>query len=305
LHEDGGGSPIRDNADLRLIGCGYPTEQSATEAAKLWHRRLTTALASIRVGANLGDRSFHATHVTPHGQAWLREQFDRPADDTRPIIGDRLGPSVFETASRPIFVTSTATGVVLKPSSILDAALVALTEAGYEALPAEQSAYDMYAISFFLPSPDARFIALMMAMEALINRGERSEETRALVDEFIAATKHAGLTEGESQSLRSGLADLKRESIGQAGRRLAATLAPRTYGHEPPGEFFARCYRIRSRLVHGDDDRPDLAEVNALGPHLERLVADLLSGPLLGLPDAPTTPPIRGIAMWGPTSAEA
>lgn len=305
LRGAGGDALIRDSGDLQIIGSGYPTQEVAIEAAHRWQQRLTVALASTHIGADLGARSRVANYVTADGQRWFRAQLGLASDDRRPIIGDRLGIEVYETASRPIFVGSTAKGVVVYSISNLDDALAVLNDVDHSASPAEQAAYDMFAISFFLPSPDAKFIALMMAMEALIERRGRNHDARGLIDEFITQTKNAGLDARESQSLVSALADLKRESIGQAGRRLAATLAPRTYADEPPDQFFGRCYSIRSRLVHGDDDRPELEEVSTLCPHLQRLVADLLSGPLVVDAAAEIPPPVRGIAMHGQPPSES
>lgn len=71
------------------------------------------------------------------------------------------------------------------------------------------------------------------------------------------------------------------ESIGQAGRRLARTLEPRTYQGFAPATFFIRCYEMRSKLVHGHIPRPDRGEVDLLAANLETFVGDLLSGSLL------------------------
>ena len=72
---------------------------------------------------------------------------------------------------------------------------------------------------------------------------------------------------------------LYKESIRQAGKRLASTLGDRSYMGEKPAVFFTRCYDLRSALAHGDYPRPTWAEVNLRAATLETFVADPLSGP--------------------------
>lgn len=288
--DDGGGPSISESDELTLVGSGYASDEEATEAAATWQRQLTTALAANYIGANLGARSTQATLFTRHGQAWARQHFGIPADDPRPIVGDRLGVNVYETDTRPIFATSTARPIVTYLVERLDAALDALTAAGYVASRQEQFAYDMFAASFFLPSPDARFVTLVMAVEALIEQPPRSEQAQQLVADLIEETKQAGLAAEETQSLIGTMEWLKRESIGQGGRRLARRLAPRTYGGANPVAFFNRCYEIRSALVHGSENRPSVHEVNIRAAQLENFVADLLSGPLLDRPWLDSSP---------------
>lgn len=168
----------------------------------------------------------------------------------------------------------------------LDAALDALTAVDYVASPREQVAYDMFAASFFLPSPDACFVTLMMAVEALIEQPSRSERAQQLVADLIERTKQAGLDDEETRSLVGAMGWLRRESIGQGGRRLARRLEPRTYGGEDPVQFFNRCYGIRSDLVHGSENRPPIQDVNARGAHLQAFVASPVERTALGpLPD--------------------
>jgi hypothetical protein len=82
-------------------------------------------------------------------------------------------------------------------------------------------------------------------------------------------------------SLLGSLRWLRFQSIGQAGRALAATLGNRTYLDMTPSKFFAHCYDLRSRLVHRATSLPERREVDAAVPQLEQFVADLLSRELL------------------------
>ena len=52
---------------------------------------------------------------------------------------------------------------------------------------------------------------------------------------------------------------------------------------QPAPEFFSRCYRLRSQLVHGLMPQPTLAEVVRSQGELRRFVSDLLTTPLLAV----------------------
>ena len=58
------------------------------------------------------------------------------------------------------------------------------------------------------------------------------------------------------QPVTGTLRFLYKESIRQAGKRLASTLGDRSYMGEKPAVFFTRCYDLRSALAHGDYPRP-------------------------------------------------
>ncbi len=69
---------------------------------------------------------------------------------------------------------------------------------------------------------------------------------------------------------------LRKQSISQAARSLASTLGDRLYMQESAPKFLARCYDLRSQLVHGHEQMPAFDEVNQRGAELERMVGDLI-----------------------------
>jgi hypothetical protein len=88
------------------------------------------------------------------------------------------------------------------------------------------------------------------------------------------------LSAEEKRSLVGGLRELRRESISSAGRRLAAErLGERTYMEMPAAKFFAHCYDLRSRLVHGGEPRPSRQEVGSAAAALGVFVSELLTEP--------------------------
>jgi len=104
----------------------------------------------------------------------------------------------------------------------------------------------------------------------------RGAPAQAVVDELVGVVKASSLDPSEKDSMCGALSWIRRESIGQAIRALAATVGDRHYMGEPAQKFLARCYELRSQLVHGHA-LPNFDEVNHRGAQLERLVGDLIA----------------------------
>jgi hypothetical protein len=71
---------------------------------------------------------------------------------------------------------------------------------------------------------------------------------------------------------------------GDAGAaKLVAHSSPMNtqLGTDLPSKFFADCYELRRRLVHGTTPLPERREVDVSAAQLERFVAHLLSHELL------------------------
>jgi hypothetical protein len=121
-----------------------------------------------------------------------------------------------------------------------------------------------------------------MAVEALLDPSPRSEAARIHVESLIPAIEQTeSLTSNEKKSLLGSLKWLRCESINQAGRRLATDRlgARRSMDKDAPA-LFSYCYRIGSRLVHGQNPLPSQEEVGSRVAQLEGFVSDLLSGRL-------------------------
>jgi hypothetical protein len=120
-------------------------------------------------------------------------------------------------------------------------------------------ACDLYSQAMFETSLAAQFISLVTAIEALVDRGQQSDAVQAVLrvaenDLFPKLSQLApSLDDSTLQSIKGRFRDLRQESISQAFRRLAATYGkPAGYDGETPGQFAARVYTLRSKLVHGD-----------------------------------------------------
>jgi len=267
---------LGDARQLVLRGEGYESEQHALESADWWNARLQAALARCNIGADFGARAPQGV-FTDQGLAIAAGALGRV------VLNDVHGTAVFASEPQPTFLGLGAATLMLgKPAERLSQAIRAARDLGVALSDQEQLAYDLYGASFFFhPSPDVRFVMLMMALETLTEPQERSPEVVTHVDALIACTRKSGLPDKEIESIVGSLGYMHKESISQAGRRLARTLGERRYMDETATKFFTECYALRSRLVHGHYPRPTRSEVDLRAAHLETFVSHLLSGQLL------------------------
>ncbi|MFG1818800.1 hypothetical protein ACGFIF_33900 [Kribbella sp. NPDC049174] len=276
LKSPGDKRAIAESDELLLVGASWQSADAASHAATLWRGYLQVALARIGVAADFGDRAPGGGRISVDGSRIFTESTGvRYFEDVHGIL-------VYDDVEKAVFGRANSLQLqVVKPKQWLQAAVSEARARAVTQGPAEQLAYDLYSGSFFQPSADARFMMLMMAFETLAEQNPRPKEIGDLVDGLIQSLGEADLTESDKQSLKGGLRDLKRESVGQAGRRLAKTLGDRTYIEMSPTEFFNRCYKVRSNLVHGAVPRPSRDEVDNLAATLELFVGDLIAVQLL------------------------
>lgn len=268
-----GDGVIKDADVLAIWGVGYPTQAAANEAGERWTRRVQLALARLGIGGDFGERR-------PGGGVsdYMRQQ---AAAAGIQLINDESGVLVFEPDPAPQFISVAVRGQVGKP---VDRFLRAVRDADRQDLglsDQESVAYNLYAASFFQDDADARFMLLMMALETLIVPGLRDRESLDHIEKLIGQTANSDLTPPQKNPLIRSLENLRTESIGSAGRKLAALLGNRTYMDMLPVEFFAYCYELRGDLVHGADPRPPRNDVDLAAANLDVFVGHLIGRDLL------------------------
>ena len=266
---------ISDSKELVLRGDGYSSEEEAWLAGEHARDAITRVFARLRMGADFGDRAPKGV-VTNVGLKMLEQQAGER------VLNDVHGLMTFETEPSPVFVGVEVKASLKKsPEKFVQALRLSLNFRDELKLE-ERVSFDLFGASFFNPSPDARLVLLMMAVETLLKPEPRSSAVKQHVDELIRLTKESTtLPEDEKKSLLGSLEQLYTESIGQAGRKLAKKLGNRKYLGHSPREFFTYCYNLRSWLVHGDVPPPTREEVDQAATKLQDFVGDLLSGPLL------------------------
>ena len=269
------GSLISDSTELVLRGDGYSSEEEALLAGEHTRDAITRVFARLRIGADFGDRAPKRV-VTEAGLKMLEQQKGKR------VLNDVHGLMTFESEPSPKFVGIEVKAVLTKGPEKFIQALQHSLNLRAQLKPEERVSFDLFGSSFFNPSPDARLVLLMIAVETLLKPEPRSSAVKQHVDELIRLTKESTtLPEDEKKSLLRSLEQLYTESIGKAGRKLAKKLGDRKYLGHSPREFFSYCYNLRSWLVHGDVPRPTREEVDQAATNLEAFVGDLLAGPLL------------------------
>lgn len=268
------GQMLRDAREFAIAGRAYGSEAEANQAGTRWLGTLQRAFAYVRIGADFGARA-PSGFIFPAGLEMLAGQHRKR------VLNDTHGLMVFECEPAPLFARTGGTAFVGIPPERLLGAIAAAAEHD-EWSEREQTAYDLFAGSFFIDSVDARFMMLMMALETLIIPGLRSDAAVAHAEWLIEQTRTADLDRDEKRSLVDTLGWLRHESIRRAGLKLVAGLGHRDYGGKSPAELFEECYKLRNLLAHGSHPRPSRADVDEHRSRAELLLSDLLGRDLSG-----------------------
>ena len=276
------GQPLNEARHFVLLGTGYPTEAEARNVGEFYEAAFMLALARVRVGADFGDRSAKSL-FTSEGLKWLEEQHSQR------VLNDVHGLMVFPSEPKPQLAAFKAGTLRSASKNSFMQAFAAATTTNFEIDPRERLAFGIFNASFFQPTADSRFLLLVMAIEALIVPCPRSAESEAHVDRLISATKTAAIPKEERESMLGAIRWLRKESIGQAGRRLVESrLGTRQYDGRSAPNFFTYVYQTRSNLVHGNIPYPTFEMVGGISATLEVFVSELLTIPRIGLPKQPT-----------------
>lgn len=262
---------IKESSQLVLWGKGYQSAEIAQIAGENARDQLITAFSMFRFPANFGDRTPKG-HISDYGLKMLQERSGKN------ILNDVHGLQVYETKINPVFSTFTAKGVVNKSKKSVLKAFRTAFSSNSNVDERKRLAFELFSASFFTNYVDARFMLLMMSLETLIEQKEKNEEERILIDQLIAKISASGIK--NKDSIISGLTNLKKESIGAAGRRMAEKLSE-NYMDMSPSKFFNHCYELRSKLVHGHIPRPSFEEVGKVSAQLEVFVSNLILIPNL------------------------
>lgn len=265
------GKTIEEAERISVCCSGFQTEQEAEELGRAAMQSLLIALARQRVGADFGARAPFSV-ITPEGLAHLTARYGRRC------LQDIHGVMTFETAPEPLFIWQRATLERTVQAEELKRDFSALLERRPALSTRELLAHDLFNASFFEPSPDARFLLLMMAIESLLEPAARDAAAQTVIDQLIDAVENSDVDKTQKDSLLGSIRHMRSESISQAGRRIAAErIAGRAYRGLSPPKYFTSCYQLRSRLVHGSDPYPTADDVREECEVLEVFVSDLLT----------------------------
>jgi hypothetical protein len=264
------GTPIKDHARAAVLGGPYASNDKARDAAEKSKRALLYWAIEQRLGIDFGDGKQRSV-VTNEYLSLLKKQHGHP------FRNDIHGIDVYEHVEKLKFVSFNAKETVGKSPP----KLVATFRREYlnsRQLPEKQVlASEIYASSFFDVSARSRFVTLITAVEALLEQLERSEEVQALVEELKTMTQRSKIVKQTRESIIGSLEQLRRQSIGQAGRTLANCLVPNElFDGQSSADFFTRCYELRSQILHRGTIEDKTVDMRHLANVMESFVARLL-----------------------------
>lgn len=151
--------------------------------------------------------------------------------------------------------------------------LLSFFEAQVVFSPSQQLALDLYNLSHFENASKTRFLTLITVVEVLSVKAKRAPAALALIADFRKALETSQMSSNEKQRLHDGLGNLKWESIGASCRDFVAR-----YAGPPDVDYFSRCYKARSELVHdGSTKRPEAADPTRLDELVSKLLIQNLS----------------------------
>jgi hypothetical protein len=254
---------VKEAREFALRGFGYATAEDATEDGQRWVGAMILGFVAEFLPADFEMRA-------PRG-GFFQGMLDSISagqevaaynDDPGLLVVPEYPPPTFGRMRADVIAGRNANGTVNAIKDAYDAELVPNSRT--------QLAFEMFSAAENMPpgDTDSRFLMLMIAVEALIDPGDRPVSQVAVIDHLRAhLDSMSGTAVDDANSLRGALGQLKHESIGSAGRRLARSLGERTYLELSPDKFFTRCYTARSNLVHGSVERPEVEIIQSfIGP---------------------------------------
>jgi hypothetical protein len=251
---------IRGARELLLIGGPFPTAEAATEAGQKALAALHVFSLNARFGIDFGQR--------------------RRAGSPSTHISKSPGLTIYPAGS--LLLTGTDAHLVREvPASRFADQISGVYQDSPAFSDRQALAVELYQASHFEDSPRAKFLTLIVAIEALMKPSPRTQDAREFVELLQQLVRRAALPQEDIESLVGSLKWLKDESKGKTGRTLAKyLLGDRNYGGKTASAFFNQCYGIRSQIVHTgrlDDPNVDLGELASL---TGEFVADLLKASL-------------------------
>jgi hypothetical protein len=263
-------TPIKDHDNAAIIGKLFASEEQARDAAEESKRALLYWAIEQRLGIDFGDGRPRSV-VTKAGLSMFQKHFGCP------VRNDVHGIDVYEHVEKMRFVKGEVKPTVGKsPPSLIDTFQREYLHPRH--LTENQLlASEVYASSFFDVSARSRFITLVTAVEALLERPKRSDAVEEFVEEFKAKAQLLNIDERTKNSIIGSLEDLKRESITQAGCSLANRLVPNEFfDGQSSSDFFRRCYELRGQILHGGTTRDGSVDMLHLANIAESFVNKLL-----------------------------
>lgn len=255
---------IEKAESLALIGSGFSSEEEANRHGFNLKQALLIVGAILRFGIDPGKEKTNFI-VGKVVKEKARDMGYRLLEDTHGLCAYR--------EDIPVLFASSKTSVVSGPKSktFIDR-LIEMYNKNYQLSEKQTLALELYNLSRFEWSQRAKFLTLIIIVEALSERENVSDKELKNINELIKFAKATGL----NNHLVGRLRELKKESISKSCRKLVES----HLGREEAKEF-NKSYEIRSNILHKGKVPSGVNLSNAI-PSLDQLVYNLLLTDILG-----------------------
>lgn len=278
------GQLVGDATELVVVGSGYSSSDQALQSGVKWRQVVSQYMARMRIPVEFGSddkENAHPEEVEVKGDG-LAMMGILPGD----VIYDerRFGLYVYPTEpSRRFLHLTMGTPYVwmsVQEDEVREGILPALSRQNGVWGSELKLAYDLVHAAFSNGNPEAKFILMVTAVEALIPHRQRNDsEVLSLLDSLIAQVEGCASCDDHVRDVVVKLLTSdKNDSVRSFGLKLADRL-PGQYANLAPRKYFDNAYGKRSDLAHGN-----LREVATLGSEalnqqfaeLTRFVLDIL-----------------------------
>jgi hypothetical protein len=262
---------IREGTEFVLSGGGYTTEKEAFQTGEALKGSLLITGAKLRIGVDAGKEQ---------ASGWMNPTIKENIFKSHgvKIISDVHGLSVY-SENHPVITHSASVGKLVSPSSAekFSSNLCELLALSDFLTNKQKLSLELYGASHFEKSDRARFLTLVLGVEALLEPDDRSDEEVELVDTLIKSVKDSELGGKEKQSIHGSLRCLYKDSISQTLRKMAEHyLNGNLYEEHSPSKFITKCYGARSKLVHTGTVGECNVNIGGLAANLNVFLSDLI-----------------------------
>jgi hypothetical protein len=263
---------ISKGKEFVLSSGGYNSEEDALNTGRRVRDSLLLSGIKVRMGIDIGEDKANCWVDSSIKDMMLNEHGIK-------LIEDVHGLSVYSEEFPVKTFSSSGIHYIYTPT-IADE-FTSLLSAIYGTTPKisdkERLALELYGASYFEKSDRARFITLVLAVEALLEPKEREKSAKEVVDELIEYVKKSKLNKPGKDSIIGGLNKFYKESISYSLQEIAENyLSDREYSNMSSRKFIKHCYEIRNKLMHTGKVNVKVINIGVLASQLNLFISDLL-----------------------------
>lgn len=123
---------------------------------------------------------------------------------------------------------------------------------------------------------ETKILLLCQILETMGDNKHKSDEATVIINDLKKTVDDSELELSEKQSIVSGLENLKWESSRKKIRRLITKYNDKTYAKFNKNKLINECYRLRSKITHGDElNNDERNQISSYTCDLKHLTLDI------------------------------